>query len=573
MKLRPRKMVMNCTPVANAKPKKKAKNPLRIDPTRTATLRRVATARVRRAFAIIKGKLRKLLIDEDAFGLKERKPFAVNEWNPDQPRDEAGKFTSGGTSATQTDSDKIPAVERLILKLAERKGEPGPFMAKVQAVEHYVADKIKSNFEKLPETVQAVVSGGIKTAFAGWTASQALAERCAIERGLSVEQAATVRGALAAADIVAFKPVGFLAGMAGPVASALSWVVPPTTGAYLLTSAATSPIKTLKAAHGLVRDAVRGVKEKVHGSGGLTATLNNAAVLDALTKAGYSDWWFALFTAACAETNSVDGSIKLANELFNRHPVTNAGRFAFHSTPEQIKAFQLWLRQQIAAHILSEKDKDEWQAYAEAGWKKGAGRAWDDANQKKLRKRKPELFTPEKQDELKGFYAGSKDEFLRSAFSQPVSVERIQVLASRTFDDLKNVTDDMTARLSRTLTDGLARGDSPLDVAKDLAEDLDISRGRAETIARTEIIRAHAEGQLDSLKNMGVKQVGVEVELLATDDDRTCPECESLEGAIYDIDEARGVIPVHPSCRCSWTPANVGENGEFDGPDRSDDED
>lgn len=57
------------------------RNPLKADPTRTATLRRVATEEHRRRFKRVAKALRKLLVEEDAFGLqrKNRSPFVSNQ--------------------------------------------------------------------------------------------------------------------------------------------------------------------------------------------------------------------------------------------------------------------------------------------------------------------------------------------------------------------------------------------------------------------------------------------------------------------------------------------------------------
>jgi SPP1 gp7 family putative phage head morphogenesis protein len=86
-----------------------------------------------------------------------------------------------------------------------------------------------------------------------------------------------------------------------------------------------------------------------------------------------------------------------------------------------------------------------------------------------------------------------------------------------------------------------------------------IGINRARMIARTEIIRAHAEGQLDALEKLGVDKVGVMVEWSTAGDDRVCSLCMSLEGVVLKIKEARGLIPRHISCRCAFSPANVGE--------------
>ncbi len=77
---------------------------------------------------------------------------------------------------------------------------------------------------------------------------------------------------------------------------------------------------------------------------------------------------------------------------------------------------------------------------------------------------------------------------------------------------MRNVGSDLAARMSRKLLDGLVTGQGAEEVARGMVSTLGVPRGRAMMIARTEIIRAHAEGQLDAMKAMGVEEVGVQVE-------------------------------------------------------------
>ncbi len=182
-------------------------------------------------------------------------------------------------------------------------------------------------------------------------------------------------------------------------------------------------------------------------------------------------------------------------------------RWKFNTSAEKLSEFKAWVRGQTQLELTGADDRALWRKYTEAGFKKGAGRAFDDVKKpyvKKYSKQSPEL--------IEEVTKQSKEVFLRSSFGRPVAKEKVELLASRSFDDLVNVTEDMATRMGRTLADGLVEGKSPYDVASDLSDDLDISQARAETIARTEIIRAHAEGQLDSLEQMGVAEVGVMVE-------------------------------------------------------------
>jgi len=231
------------------------------------------------------------------------------------------------------------------------------------------------------------------------------------------------------------------------------------------------------------------------------------------------------------------------------HRSVTKNRFQFRSSPDKILEFQKWLREQFASTMLGKSDEELWAKFAEQGYRKGQGRAFDDVN-------KSRRWQPGKGE----FYAGSKDQFLRTSFGRPESVDKLKLLAGRSFTDLRNVTEDMATRMSRTLMDALSRGANPRDLVADLSEDLDVSEARAETIARTEIIRAHAEGQLDAMEKMGVEEVGVAVEWDTAKDGRVCPHCQPLQGVVLTVEEAHGLIPQHPNCRCSFVPANVGED-------------
>lgn len=236
-------------------------------------------------------------------------------------------------------------------------------------------------------------------------------------------------------------------------------------------------------------------------------------------------------------------------------------RFHFMATPEQLKAFQAWLKKLLQSEVLGRTEDDLWRKYAEEAFKNGAGRSFDDVRMSQLRQERPELFLPGKQDALRDFYEGSKQEFLKSAFGRPVGIEKLKVLASRTFTDLQGVTDALVPKLSRTLLDGLAAGSHSKTIAKDLADAMDWALPRAETVARTEISRAYVEGQLDALEAMGVENLGVMVEWSTAADSVVCPKCQPLEGVVLKLEEAHGMIPFHPNCFLSPDVLISVENG------------
>jgi len=79
-------------------------------------------------------------------------------------------------------------------------------------------------------------------------------------------------------------------------------------------------------------------------------------------------------------------------------------------------------------------------------------------------------------------------------------------------------------------------------------------------------IRAHAEGQLDGLERYGLDEIGVMSEwttsglgISGKGNPSPCDLCAPLDGLVLTVKEARGLIPRHPNCKCTFKPANVGE--------------
>lgn len=227
----------------------------------------------------------------------------------------------------------------------------------------------------------------------------------------------------------------------------------------------------------------------------------------------------------------------------NRHNYITNQRWEALSTPQQVQAFEGWLKTQIEADIIEVAagniDNAHWTSYVEEGYRKGAGRAFNDV-------RKPALSTGAG---VSDFFEGTRQEFLRQSFGSPVAIDKVKLLAGRVFTDLNGITQAMSTQISRVLVDGLVRGEGPAIIAKEITKKVEgIGVRRATTMARTEIVRAHAEGQLDAMERLGVEKVGVMVEWSTAGDDRVCPLCQPMEGVVFKLKEARGLIPRHPQC-------------------------
>jgi SPP1 gp7 family putative phage head morphogenesis protein len=143
-----------------------------------------------------------------------------------------------------------------------------------------------------------------------------------------------------------------------------------------------------------------------------------------------------------------------------------------------------------------------------------------------------------------------------ASLNLPVHREQLQALYTRNLTEWDGITSAMNQQVSRELADGLAQGQNPTAIAESISDRVEkVGKKRATDLARTEIIRSHADATLNRYEQAGVTEVVGQAELSTAGDQRVCPICESLDGQTFPLDEARGTIPIHTRCRCRWTPA------------------
>jgi hypothetical protein len=83
-----------------------------------------------------------------------------------------------------------------------------------------------------------------------------------------------------------------------------------------------------------------------------------------------------------------------------------------------------------------------------------------------------------------------------------------------------------------------------------------IGLNRARALVEDAVTRAYSEAMLDGLEDQGVTQVGVDVEWHTTG--QPCKLCAPLAGARFTIEQARGLFPRHPFCKCVPVPTDEG---------------
>jgi len=144
----------------------------------------------------------------------------------------------------------------------------------------------------------------------------------------------------------------------------------------------------------------------------------------------------------------------------------------------------------------------------------------------------------------------TKDDFLRGKFTREQVSELRQSLKRGFLRNLtiRQITEDITKNVKPK---NLLKLDKSGKLMKDENGDyiVQVNGGkRSNMIARTETARLSAEGALSQYQNDDVEKV----RYVAPMSQRTCPICSALHGKVFNLQEARNIIPTHTNCRCTY---------------------
>jgi SPP1 gp7 family putative phage head morphogenesis protein len=244
--------------------------------------------------------------------------------------------------------------------------------------------------------------------------------------------------------------------------------------------------------------------------------------------------------------------------------------FEFFTNPAKVEEFLKWLQDMVKRGILTIEEIERagsslypiWtDKYIEDAYKRGIIRA-------RAEMIKAGLVIP----------SISMAELLPGTTMIPVHVDRVKLLYTRAYSELKGITAQMEKHIAQILAQGMIEGEHPYKLARKMVAAINGSgmgelgltdklgrfipaKRRAEMLARTEIIRAHHLGAVQEYRNWGILDVLVLGEFISSHDQRVCPECASLDGRRFPLDEVEGMIPVHPNCRCSIIPYVIKKGG------------
>lgn len=138
---------------------------------------------------------------------------------------------------------------------------------------------------------------------------------------------------------------------------------------------------------------------------------------------------------------------------------------------------------------------------------------------------------------------------LESLLSKPWTTD------GRTFRDRcwlnKN---DLVGSVSKSLTQGLLRGDSPAKITTAIQKQFGVHRYKAGRLVNTETTYFNAVATKECYKDLDVEMV----EIIETLDSHTCSICGGLDGKVIPISQYEPgvtVPPFHPNCRGTTAPA------------------
>lgn len=142
---------------------------------------------------------------------------------------------------------------------------------------------------------------------------------------------------------------------------------------------------------------------------------------------------------------------------------------------------------------------------------------------------------------------------------ETLNIDKFTNLRAITEADIVNglLPDKEIEKLRIVLKDGFRKNQSIRDIENNITRRVDLgdrkvgdkvipSAVRANNIARTETVRLANDGLIKLYKENKIKKV----RWLAALSERTCAECESLNGRVFNINEAIQP-PLHAMCRCS----------------------
>lgn len=238
-------------------------------------------------------------------------------------------------------------------------------------------------------------------------------------------------------------------------------------------------------------------------------------------------------------------------EGLNRIPAEPAvnRRYAFNLDPLLLSSILSRSGGEVDAQLLEGGEQSVWffSAYVSTAYQRGTAQQFVNLAQQS------------------SAYAGGQESLATILRSDPYR-RRIALIAAREFEEMQGLGGGVKANMARILTDGMARGLNPRDIAKTLTVQAQIEARRASMIARTEITtalrRARLDESEDAQERYGLKSMEMHYSALSPTTRLTHAQ---RHGNLYTVEQqrnwwAQGANSIN--CKCSTISVLVDDAGK-----------
>lgn len=211
--------------------------------------------------------------------------------------------------------------------------------------------------------------------------------------------------------------------------------------------------------------------------------------------------------------------------------------FVFLRSPQKLERFDVWLEGTINEIILSGDTSLTSQhlnwllEYFQSSYERGAKQA---------------------NNELARVFGRNQVPVRVSVATIPFHVEKLQLIFSRDFAQLKGITEAMSQQINYELSRAILEGQNPRKVASTLNDRVDkIGITRSRLLARTEIINTHNLGKINEGQYLS-ELLGEEVvyHWITSGDIKVRPTHMARNDKYYSYDKVQTLIG-EPNCRCA----------------------
>ena len=144
---------------------------------------------------------------------------------------------------------------------------------------------------------------------------------------------------------------------------------------------------------------------------------------------------------------------------------------------------------------------------------------------------------------------------------------RLALVRTRVFEEMRGLTAQIKKDMARRLTEGMARGLNPLEIARTLQQETQLPLYRCKRIARTEICTALRTARMDEAEaaseELNLRTMQMHISALSP---TTRLSHAQRHGKTYTIDEQRewwSRSPNSINCKCSTITVLVDEDGNI----------